>query len=198
MEILEQLKSFIKEDVNIDEVKNIVEKSKEGLISREALKKDYQDVLKEFPELQSSFDKYNQKGLDSWKTNNLDKIVQEKLNELNPPKTEAEKKLAELEQRILKTEQEKAIEKSRNEIYKKAKELKINDELLTDIDEFIGVDTEKNLKLLSIIAKAGMLKEGAVKEEFLKANGVKIEAGTGNTAETDEDYMRKKFQEYKR
>lgn len=183
MENYEALQQYLKEDANIDEVKSIIEKDNEKLVSRDNLKKDYSELLKELPELQGSFDKYFQKGLDTWKANNLEKLVNERLNELNPPKTEAEKKLMELEQKFLNSEKEKLIEKQRNAIYKKAKDVKLPDEVILKAENFISESEEKNIELVTLLSEAYQLGAGKTKEEILKNNGVNIQQGNGNNTD---------------
>jgi hypothetical protein len=50
--------------------------------------------------LQPKLDSYFTKGLETWKQNNLDKIVNEKLQSLNPSSTPEQKQIQELQQKL--------------------------------------------------------------------------------------------------
>ncbi|MFC7442724.1 DUF4355 domain-containing protein [Laceyella putida] len=90
--------------------------------------------------LQAEKDRAVTKGIETWKNNNLDKLVQDKLNELNPPETEAEKRLRKLEQELEKERNERVRESLRNKAYKQATEKGLPVELL----DFLVADTEES------------------------------------------------------
>lgn len=64
--------------------------------------------------LQPRLDRHFTKGLDTWKQNNLQTIIDEKINELHPAETEAEKQLRTMQERlnVMETEKNRASIKS--------------------------------------------------------------------------------------
>jgi len=62
---------------------------------KELMEKDFAK-----PILQSKMDSHFTKSLDTWKTNNLDSLINEKVNELYPAETESDKQLRALQQQV--------------------------------------------------------------------------------------------------
>jgi hypothetical protein len=59
--------------------------------------------------LQPKMDKHFSKGLETWKQNNLQGLIDEKVKELNPTETEEQKQLRALEDKLTAMEQEKNL-----------------------------------------------------------------------------------------
>jgi hypothetical protein len=87
--------------------------------------------------IQPKLDKYYTTGLETWKANNLDKLVEELHNKKYPPKDEREKEIEELRIRLDKADRERERERLRNAALAKMVEKKLPVEL---IDRFIGED----------------------------------------------------------
>ncbi len=87
--------------------------------------------------IQPKLDKYYTTGLETWKANNLDKLVEELHNKKYPPKDERDKEIEELRQRVDKAERERERENLRNKALSQLVEKKLPVEL---IDRFIGDD----------------------------------------------------------
>lgn len=89
--------------------------------------------------LQPILDSNFTKGLETWKTNNLDTLVEEELKKRNPDKSPAEIEVEKLRQEI---EKERA-ERARSELAAKALKLAQEKGLPTDVIDFlIGADEE--------------------------------------------------------
>lgn len=129
----EEVKGFLAglKTLTLDDVKSFLEQNEEG--------------SKWF---QSEKDRVVTKGIDTWKNNNLDKLRQEIKDELNPPKTEAEKRLARLEQELEQERKKRLRESLRNKAYKEATDKGLPVDLL---DYLIGDDEETTLANLSIL-----------------------------------------------
>jgi len=88
-------------------------------------------------------DSFFTKGLETWKKNNLKKIVDEEIKKRNPGETEEQKKIRELEERL---NQKEAAEKRQillNKSLQIASEKKLPVEIL---DYFLGEDEESTMK----------------------------------------------------
>lgn len=149
----EEVKGFLAElrTPSLDDVKNFLEQNEEG--------------SKWF---QSEKDRYVTKGIDTWKTNNLDKLKQDIKNELNPPKTETEKRLAALELELEQERKSRLRETLRNSAYKHATEKGLPVDLL---DYMIGEDENTTLSNLETLEKVWMKeKQNLINQQF-KQNG---------------------------
>lgn len=132
--------------------------------------------------IDSEKDKHSSKSLETWKTNNLQKLIDEAVKKANPTETDEQKKIRELTERIDKAEKEKTHESLRNKALKIASEKKLPSEL---VDYFIGQDeesTNKNLENLETVLNA---KVNALAEERLKG-GYKPPKGNENLSDTEQ------------
>lgn len=93
-------------------------------------------------------DKHLQKGLETWKTNNLESLINEEIKKRFPKKDEKELEVEKLRAEIEKMKQEKLRETLTNKAIKIATEKNLPIEL---VDFFIGADeqaTVSNVKVL--------------------------------------------------
>lgn len=98
--------------------------------------------------LQPKLDKNFNKGLDSWKNNNLQKLIDDAVTKANPEETKEQKMIRELTERINKAEKDKTHESLRNNALKIANEKKLPTSI---IDYFIGEDEESTTKNLEAL-----------------------------------------------
>ena len=100
-------------ELSVDAVKTFLEQNAEA---REALKPNfinyetvdaYLNSADGAKVLQPRLDRHFTKGLETWKANNLQTIIDQKINELHPAETPAEKKMREMQERLNKMEQER-------------------------------------------------------------------------------------------
>ena len=106
--------------------------------------------------IQSDLDRYHAKGLESWKKNNLQKLVDDEVKKLNPDKSPVEIELENLKRDL--EEKEKASQRLalKNKALATAseKKLSVDDTIL---EKFLGDDedgTLANIGLLETFAKA--------------------------------------------
>lgn len=90
--------------------------------------------------LQPRLDSYFAKGLETWKANNLESIVEEEVSKRNPAETEEQKRIRLLEQKLEEKDKEAQREKLMNIAIKQANEKG----LPTDVVSFFLADSEEN------------------------------------------------------
>ncbi len=148
-EIVESLKTF----EGTEDFENYIG----GFVTADRVSKFLEtDAGKQF--IQPTLDKYHNKGLETWKTNNLDKLVSEKVKELYP---EADPKDTELAKLKADLEAMKA-ESVRKDLTNKALTVATEKELPIDlISYFVGADedsTTANLEKLETAFNAAVEK----------------------------------------
>lgn len=148
-EIVESLKTF----EGTEDFENYIG----GFVTADRVSKFLEtDAGKQF--IQPTLDKYHNKGLETWKTNNLDKLVSEKVKELYP---EADPKDTELAKLKADLEAMKA-ESVRKDLTNKALTVATEKELPIDlISYFVGTDedsTTANLEKLETAFNAAVEK----------------------------------------
>lgn len=144
---LEDVKKYLSENKQSKEVQEYIKSLQEDVsvdveTIKELIEKD--EDIKSF--IDSIKDKHSSKALETWKSNNLDEIVNLKVKELYPEKDEKDIVLQELQLKVEAMEREKTHERLKNVALKTAadKGLPIN-----LVDYFIGEDEEKTVKNLS-------------------------------------------------
>jgi len=127
--------------------------------------------------LQSLSDNRVTRGIDTWKQNNLDKLVEEEIGKRFPPETEEKKKLRDLERK----HSELVRELKKKDLLTKAVEIATVKRIpLKLIDKFIGEDEETTLSNLGLFEEIfSKAVEEAVAEKF-RANGREL-SGSGIT-----------------
>ncbi|KFC31091.1 DUF4355 domain-containing protein [Bacillus subtilis] len=171
MPTLEEVKKFLEENKDNEEVKAFV-----GELSAVSA-----DKVKGFLEteegkrfIQPRLDSYFTKGLDTWKSNNLESLIEEELQKRNPSKTPEQIELEKLRSEI---ERERAA-RNREALVNKA--LNVADEKQLPkgvIDYFIGEDEETTLANLSKFEETfNAAVQNAVDIKF-KESGTNFEKG---------------------
>ncbi|CAI6293193.1 MULTISPECIES: DUF4355 domain-containing protein [Bacillus] len=171
MPTLEEVKKFLEENKDNEQVKAFV-----GELS--AVSADKVEGFLETEEgkrfIQPRLDSYFTKGLATWKANNLDSIVEEKIRERNPDKSPAELEIEKLKKQI------EDAEKARNREALVNKALNVADEKKLPkgvIDYFIGEDEETTLANLSKFEETfNAAVQNAVDIKF-KESGTNFEKG---------------------
>ena len=155
-ELLKELKQF----ENTDEYKNFVS----GLINDERVTA-YLNTDSGKKLMQPKLDSYFSKGLETWKTNNLDKLVSDKVKELYP---EADPKDTELA--AVKAELEKMKSESlRKDLTNKALKIANDKGLPADlVDFFIGADEKATNANIAKFEKAFTDSVGSAVQKKLK------------------------------
>src|SRR5665647_502894 len=133
---IEEAKKFIEDNKGNEELKAYIQ----GLISVDGVQKFLTENEEGKRFLDSERDKHLSKGLDTWKSNNLQKEVDKRVLELYPEETAEKKQLRELNVKIEKMESEKQREVLKNKALtiiadKKLPINKIVDLLIADDEE---------------------------------------------------------------
>lgn len=120
------------------------------------------DVLKSYR------DSFHTKGLETWKANNLKKLVDEEIAKANPQETPEQKKIRELEKRLNEEAVARKKESLKNLAIKKLSEKKLPVDI---VDNLIGSDEESTEKTLAAYEQALESYKKALTEQLLKNNG---------------------------
>lgn len=120
------------------------------------------DVLKSYR------DSFHTKGLETWKANNLKKLVDEEIAKANPQETPEQKKIRELEKRLNEEAAARKKESLKNLAIKKLTEKKLPVDI---VDNLIGSDEESTEKTLAAYEQALESYKKALTEQLLKNNG---------------------------
>lgn len=117
--------------------------------------------------IQPTLDKYHSKGLETWKTNNLSKLVDDEVKKRYPEKDEKDIQLANLQAQLDSLQQEN----TRKELLIKAQTLATEKKLPVDlVSYFIGNDEEQTKNNLKAFEKAFTGAVGSAVDEKLKTN----------------------------
>jgi len=173
---------------NLQEVKEFLEANKDSQEVQEflrGLKTVSVEDVKGFLEtdegkrfIQPELDRYHNKSLNTWKENNLQKLIDDEVAKLNPEKTEAERRIEALEQQLQERDREANREKLRNFALGKAQELGVPSSL---IDRFLGEDENSTLDNLNELKNVFDSTIQSKVEEKFKQSGRNIDGpGNGN------------------
>lgn len=172
--------------IDMEQLKPLVEKGDKAALETYILsgieKSDVETVSKTNAEVKSYFDsekdKHHSTALDTWKTNNLDALVQTEVRKLNPEQTEEQKRIASLEKALEDQKKEAQREKLTNLAVKEAS----GKGLPTDLIGFFLAEDEDGTK-----ANLGKFEEtfnqavqSAVESKF-KAGGREFKGGSADT-----------------
>lgn len=175
----EEVKNYIEENKTSDEVKAYLQ----GLFSVEGV----QTFLTQNEDgkrwLDSERDKHLNKGLDTWKANNLQKEIDKKILELYPEETEEKKQLRELNAKIVNMELEKQREVLKNKALtivadKKLPINKIVDLFISDSEEATVANIGRFEEIFSSSVQTGV-------EERLKSTGYTPPNTSGNETKSN-------------
>lgn len=139
---LEEIKKFFEENKEdeavkayLDELSAISVDKVEGFLKTYEGKKLLQPIL----------DRNFNKGLETWKTNNLEKLIDDEVKKRNPDQTPEQKKIAELEKLIEDEKSARMREALVNKALRVAKEKGLPDGI---VDFFVGADEETDAELI--------------------------------------------------
>ncbi len=163
---LEEIKAFLAENKDDQGVKDYLA----GLAkpTPESVKA-YLDTDEGKRLIQPSIDQAVTRGIESWKQNNLDKLVEQMHNEKYPPEDEKDKQLREIQSELAQMRTEKLRESLKSAAIKKAVEKGLPVDV---IDRFIGDDetmTAANIDLFESTFKKAV--EAEVEKRFKSAGG---------------------------
>ncbi|MGD6831428.1 DUF4355 domain-containing protein [Sutcliffiella halmapala] len=128
--------------------------------------------------LQPTLDRYHTKSLESWKNNNLQKLIDDGVSKLNPSETPEQKRIRELEEKIEKAESERTRETLKNKALSTLSEKKLPTFLL---EHLIGQDEDSTTQSLTKFEEVWNAQLQSVKQELLKENGTTISGSSSNS-----------------
>lgn len=166
---IKDVREYIEKNKDIPEVKDLLKTFKTVTEEDVTL---FLDTENGKSLLQKKLDSNVSKAVMTFETNfkekKLPSLLEEEILKRFPPKTESEKRIADLEQRIKATELEKKIEKLRNVGLKYATEKGVPVEL---VDNFLGDDEETTVKKLDFVNSILSKYKDELKTEFAKDHG---------------------------
>jgi uncharacterized protein with gpF-like domain len=161
----EEVKKYIDENKGNNEVKAYLQ----GLISVEGVQKFLTENEDGKRWLDSERDRHLEKGLKTWKENNLQKEIDKRIKELYPEETEEKKQFRELNDKIQKMELEKQREVLKNKALTIASEKKLPISKIVDL--VLGSDEETTVSNIGRFEEIFSASVQSAVEERLKSNG---------------------------
>ncbi|PAE75001.1 MULTISPECIES: DUF4355 domain-containing protein [Bacillus amyloliquefaciens group] len=181
MPTLDEVKKFLEENKENEEVKAFV-----GELS--AVSADKVEGFLETDEgkrlIQPRLDSHFTKGLETWKANNLDALVDAKVKELYPEETEEQKRIRKLEKEL----EDQKTAAQREKLLNKAVSYASERQLPADVVEFfIGDDEESTMKNLGAFEeKYNAALRKAIESKF-QENGRDVQSGSNEPTNQDLD-----------
>jgi hypothetical protein len=173
---LQEIKKFFEENKDNAEVKAYLEELSAVSIDKV---KGFLDTDEGKKLLQPRLDQHFTKSLETWKNNNLQKLIDEEIKKRYPDEDPKDKTLRELQRKIEQMEKEKLYESLKNKALKIATEKKLPVQL---IDFMIGEDEEKTISNISQLEEVWNSQLQALVDEKLKSSGTN--PGDGNPPTT--------------
>lgn len=124
--------------------------------------------------IQPDLDRYHNKSLESWKSNNLESIIEEEVKKRNPEKTPEQLKIEELEKKIEKAEKDRIRGELVNKAFKVADEKSLPKDV---IDFFIGENEDATLENLEKFEQSYTTALQKAVDERFKAGGREVPGG---------------------
>ncbi|MGG3571052.1 DUF4355 domain-containing protein [Bacillus gobiensis] len=176
---LEDVKKFLAENKDQDDVKAYL--GELSAVSADKVK-GFLDTADGKQLIQPRLDSYFTKGLETWKQNNLESLIEEEVKKRNPEKSQEQKEIEKLRKQIEDAEKARNRESLVNKALKVAKEKNLPDGI---IDFFIGDDEETttaNLAKFEEVYSKGV--QAAVDKKF-KDSGRQLpgQSGSGEGAD---------------
>lgn len=160
IENLEEIKSYIESNKDNEEIKNYIG----GFITSDRVE-NFLNSENGKKILQPKLDSYHSKSLESWKTNNIQKLVDEEVKKRFPEADPKDSKIKELELKFENMQKEAQRKELTNKALKVATEKKLPTDL---IDFFISDNEENTLKNLEKLESIFATHVNAIAEERLK------------------------------
>lgn len=182
---LTEIKAWIEENKENQEVKTFVE----GLnpINLEKIKSLASNDKDIKSWLDSEKDKHSSKSLETWKTNNLEKVLEDKIKERFPQADPKDTELAKLKAEIEKMQKESLRKDLTNKAIKIATDKKLPVEL---IDYLIGEDEEITTKNIEKLESVFGTHVESLVQERLKTNSYTPPTGGSTPTGTYEELLK--------
>ncbi|MCZ4246327.1 DUF4355 domain-containing protein [Bacillus amyloliquefaciens] len=181
MPTLEDVKKFLEENKENEEVQSYLNEL--SAVSADKVN-GFLDTEEGKRLIQPRLDSHFTKGLDTWKANNLDALVDAKVKELYPEETEEQKRIRKLEKEL----EDQKTAAQREKLLNKAVSYASEKQLPADVVEFfIGEDEESTMKNLGAFEeKYNAALQKAIESKF-QENGRDVQSGSNETTNQDLD-----------
>ncbi|MCY7971042.1 DUF4355 domain-containing protein [Bacillus spizizenii] len=175
MPTLEEVKKFLEENKENEEVKSYLNEL--SAVSADKVN-GFLDTEEGKRLIQPRLDSHFTKGLETWKANNLDALVDVKVKELYPEETEEQKRIRKLEKEL----EDQKIAAQREKLLNKAVSYASEKQLPADVVEFfIGEDEESTMKNLGAFEeKYNAALQKAIETKF-QENGRDVQSGSNES-----------------
>ncbi|MCY8110081.1 DUF4355 domain-containing protein [Bacillus spizizenii] len=172
MPTLEEVKKFLEENKENEEVKSYLDEL--SAVSADKVN-GFLDTEEGKRLIQPRLDSHFTKGLETWKANNLDALVDAKVKELYPEETEEQKRIRKLEKEL----EDQKTAAQREKLLNKAVSYASEKQLPADVVEFfIGEDEEATMKNLGAFEeKYNAALQKAIESKF-QENGRDVQSGS--------------------
>lgn len=160
----EEVQQFLQENKASEEVKAYLQ----GYLSVEGVQQFLQDNKEAKSWFDSTVDKRTTKSLETWKSNQLEQLIEEEVKRRFPEKDAKDIELEKLKAEVEKMQQEKQREVLTNLAMKVANEKKLP---LTLVDYFIGIDEETTKQNLDVLDSVFQSSIQTIVEQRLKGEG---------------------------
>ncbi|APA01621.1 DUF4355 domain-containing protein [Bacillus velezensis] len=181
MPTLEDVKKFLEENKENEDVKSYLNEL--SAVSADKVN-GFLDTEEGKRLIQPRLDSHFTKGLDTWKANNLDALVDAKVKELYPEETEEQKRIRKLEKEL----EDQKTAAQREKLLNKAVSYASEKQLPADVVEFfIGEDEESTMKNLGAFEeKYNAALQKAIESKF-QENGRDVQSGSNEPTNQDLD-----------
>lgn len=181
MPTLEDVKKFLEENKENEDVKSYLNEL--SAVSADKVN-GFLDTEEGKRLIQPRLDSHFTKGLDTWKANNLDALVDAKVKELYPEETEEQKRIRKLEKEL----EDQKTAAQREKLLNKAVSYASEKQLPADVAEFfIGEDEESTMKNLGAFEeKYNAALQKAIESKF-QENGRDVQSGSNEPTNQDLD-----------
>lgn len=133
--------------------------------------------------LQPMLDKYHSKGLETWKNNNLTKLIDEEVSKRFPQADPKDVELKKMQAEIEKMKSDSVKKDLTNKTLKQFQDKKLPTEL---VEFIIGGDEETTNKNIELLANLFAKHDEEIKTEFIKGNSYTPPKNTGNLGKEEE------------
>ncbi|ASF54190.1 Alanyl-tRNA synthetase [Bacillus velezensis M27] len=181
MPTLEDVKKFLEENKENEDVKAYLNEL--SAVSADKVN-GFLDTEEGKRLIQPRVDSHFTKGLDTWKANNLDALIDAKVKELYPEETEEQKRIRKLEKEL----EDQKTAAQREKLLNKAVSYASEKQLPADVVEFfIGEDEESTMKNLGAFEeKYNAALQKAIESKF-QENGRDVQSGSNEPTNQDLD-----------
>ncbi|MCT6829405.1 DUF4355 domain-containing protein [Bacillus velezensis] len=183
MPTLEDVKKFLEENKENEDVKAYLNEL--SAVSADKVN-GFLDTEEGKRLIQPRLDSHFTNGLDTWKANNLDALVDAKVKELYPEETEEQKRIRKLEKEL----EDQKTAAQREKLLNKAVSYASEKQLPADVDVvgfFIGEDEESTMKNLGAFEeKYNAALQKAIESKF-QENGRDVQSGSNEPTNQDLD-----------